>query len=297
MSHQELEDLLADYVASRLSADQLRFVEGHLADCASCRDAVDDLKEIGARVAAEGEAMFDTHPEPGALRRLAVADGAGADPAVARHIAACASCGLEVEFWRRRSARRPAGPETEARSRRRGWTAIGAVAAAAAVAGILVGMQIERSGRPSVSTSPPAVAPSRPAAVAATAPILHVLPAILRGGETTRQVWTLDPSETQVAVAVPLALPSGVEDAETVRFELRGPDGATVWSCALPAGRIRRHLESAEMVNLPAIPTAELPAGDYELIVRAADPAAAPIYRAPLRVDYRQPPAETKAPQ
>jgi hypothetical protein len=192
----------------------------------------------------------------------------------------------------------------EARSGRRGRTAIGATAAAAAVAGILVGVLIERSGRPSVATSPPAVATARPAPeiaaatpVATAAPILHVLPAILRGAETTRQVWTLDPSDTQVAAAVPLALPSGVDDAETVRFELRRAGGVPVWSCALPAGLVRRHLESAEMVNLPSIPTADLPAGDYEFVVRAADPAAAPIYRAALRVDYRQPPADTKAPQ
>jgi hypothetical protein len=159
-------------------------------------------------------------------------------------------------------------------------------------------MQIERSGRPSVATTLPGVAPSGPApAVAADAPILHVLPAILRGAETTRQVWTIDPSETQIAVAVPLALPSGVDDTETVRFGLRRPGGVAVWSFAMPAGRIRRHLESAEMVNLPAIPTPDLPAGEYEFIVHTADSAAAPIYRATLRVDYRQPPAETKAPQ
>jgi Putative zinc-finger len=298
MSHQEIEELLADYVAARLSADQRRFVEGHLADCASCRDAVDDLEAIGASVAAQGEAMFGTHPEPGALRQFAAADGAGADPAIERHIAACASCGLEVEFWRRRSARRPAGPEAEAPSRRLGWTAIGAAAAAAAIAGILVGMLIERSSRPSVATSPSEVAPSGPAPeVAAAAPILHVLPAILRGAETTPLVWMLDPSEMQIAAAVPLALPSGVDDAENVRFELRRTGGAPVWSFAMSAEQVRRHLQSAEMVNLPAIPTAVLPAGNYEFVVHAADAAAAPIYRAPLRVDYRQPPADTKAPQ
>ncbi len=307
MSHQELEDLLADYVAARLSADQRRFVEGHLADCASCHDAVDDLRMIGARVAEQGEAMFGTHPDPGTLRRFAAADGEGADPAVGKHVAACASCGLEVEFWRRRSARRPAASETEALIRRRGRAAIGTAAAAAALAGLLVGMLIERLGRPSVPTSSPAVASTRPApevaaaapvaAAASDAPILHVLPAILRGAETTRQVWTLDSSETQVAAAVPLALPSGVGDAETVRFELRRSDGAPVWSCMMSAERIRRHLESAEMVNLPAIPTADLQAGDYEFVVQAANTAAAPIYRAALRVDYRQPPADTKAPQ
>ncbi|HYV86323.1 MAG TPA: zf-HC2 domain-containing protein, partial [Patescibacteria group bacterium] len=294
-------DLLADYVAARLSDDQRRFVEGHLAGCESCRAAADDLKEIGTRVAAQGEAMFGAHPDTGTLRRLAAADGAGADPTVASHVAACASCGLEVEFWRRRIARRPAGPMTQARSRGRSWTAIGTTAAAAAVVGLLVGMQIERSGRPSVSTAPPGVGPSMPAredaAAAGAAPILHVLPAMLRGAETTRQVWTLDPLETQIAAAVPLAFPSGIDDTENIRFELRPPGGAPVWSFAMPAGRIRRHLETAEMVNLPPIPTSELPAGDYEFVVQAADPAAAPIYRAVLRVDYRQPPADTKAPQ
>ena len=300
MSHEELEDLLADYAAGRLSADQRRFVEGHLADCASCRDAAGDIEEIAGRIAAQGEAMFGTHPETGALRRFVAAVGDAADPDVATHIASCASCGLEVEFWRRRGARRPAAPETEARRPRRGWTAIGATAAAAAVAGLLVGMLIERLGRPTVPASPPAAA-SGPApeiaAAAEAAPILRVLPAILRGAQTTRQVWTLDPSETQIAAAVPLVLPSGVADEETVHFELRRPGGAPVWSFAMPAGRIRRHLESAELVNLPAIPTAALPAGDYEFVVQAADAAAAPLYRAPVRVDYRQPPAETKAPQ
>jgi hypothetical protein len=301
--HEELRETLPDYVASRLAPEQRRFVQEHLAGCPACEEIVADLTEMERHVKAAGEAMFEPHPDPVALRRHAMATPEGADASIERHLELCAPCSLEVRTWARR-ARPPAAP------RRADFVAgrlvrilqMGLATSAGAILGVLIGALLFRSKasdtaalRPEEGGPPPAI---EPAPLPVGQPLLHILPTVLRSGETPRQVWTLERSEPYLAVAVPVSVPRTASDSDLFRFELRQEGGAIAWSLELTAGRIREHLDAAEFVNIPAIPTRNLGPGTHEFLVRPARPPdAPPIYRATIAMSYRHSPAATNAPQ
>jgi hypothetical protein len=134
-------------------------------------------------------------------------------------------------------------------------------------------------------------------AAAVQAPILHLLPGLLRDGEPPRQRWLVDRSESAIAIAVPIVVPASAADTDRFRFELRGAGMERRWSQELTAAQIREHLEAAEVVNLIVVSPQALGEGDYEFRVVTAAGDASPIYRAHITIAYRQSPAATKAPQ
>jgi hypothetical protein len=305
--HDPIRALVAELDLGRLAPAQRRAAEDHLAGCAPCAEFLADVREIRQQVREGGEAMFEPHPEPAALREYARGHG-GPGSSIGRHIRICGVCRLEVETWRGRGAASPA-PQTQAAGR--AWARLGLATAAALVVGVAVGWQCHLLLGPKVTepspTDEPArtsmqpsgeVAGERSGGLGVPAPILHLLPGLLRG-EPPSQRWTLDPGESSIGVAVPISLPASTPDTDRYRFELLVTGNTeTVWSQELTAARIRQHLEAAEMVNLVVAPSRLLPAGKYEFrVVPAAATESAPIYRARIDIAYRQSPAATKAPQ
>jgi hypothetical protein len=129
-------------------------------------------------------------------------------------------------------------------------------------------------------------------------PVMHSLPPLLRGTESSTQKWSLDPGEPFISVAVPLTLPSAADNAARFRFELLKAGKEPVWSAEMTAAQIREHLEVADLVNLAVVLPRALEAGPYEFRVVPSDsPGATPLYRTEIEVAYRQSPAETNAPQ
>jgi hypothetical protein len=270
-----------------------------------------------------GEAMFEPHPEPAALRDFARGKE-GPESRIGRHIRQCATCRLEVETWKGRPAMAPTAARVGLGSGS-WWMRLGLATAAAAILGVVAGWRFHASvsssiappassGAPVASgggtTSGSGAAPGpgglsgSGVAAAVQAPVLHLLPGLLRDGEPPRQRWILDRGESSIDVAVPIVVPASATDLDRFRFELRGRGTEILWSQEMTAARIRQHLEAAEVVNLMVVPPQALTPGDYEFrVVRSAPDestragGAPPIYRARITIAYRQSPAATKAPQ
>src|SRR5882762_3195075 len=282
MSHEEIRNDLIDYAAKRLGEERRRAVEQHLAGCAECAETVRDLERLAAHLKGAGDGLFDPHPEPAALRRFALGGRSASEPRIGRHLYLCARCGLEVEMWRRWGAAPAASREHPRRTRRLASLAL------ASAAGLVLGVLLTAEFRTTAPSPPPDIGQ----------PVLHVLPEVQRGAEPAHKNWALDPEEPYLSVAVPVPIPTQASDAERYRFELKRVDDGVVWSADLSAARIREHMESADVLHLPAIPTRIIMPGTYEFIVRPAQPAdAAPLYRAVVEISYRQSPAATKPPQ
>lgn len=314
--HDQIRALVAEYDSARLTLEERRTVDKHLAGCASCAELAADARLLRQQIRDGGEAMFEPHPEPAALRDFARGKE---DPEsrIGRHIRLCATCRLEVDTWKDRPAMAPTAARAELRGQRQ-WVWLGLATAAAAVLGVAAGWRFHASvsssiaapapiGAPIASdgrtTSGPGPAPGSGALsgseVAATVqtPILHVLPGLLRDGEPPRQRWVIDRSEPAIDVAAPIVVPASAADTDRFRFELRGAGTERRWSQEMTAARIREHLEAAEVVNLIVVPPQALAEGDYEFRVVTAAGDATPIYRAHITIAYRQSPAATKAPQ
>jgi hypothetical protein len=301
--HDDLRALVAEYGSARMTPEERRTVEEHVARCASCAELAGDVKLLRQQIREGGEAMFEPHPEPAALREYA--RGADEpDTRLGRHLRICSVCRLEVEAWRARRATTPSSLRSQP-GPTAWWTRIGVAASAAAIVGLAAGWRFHAavsrsiagpapsSGAPAVQGTPP---PGPGIALAVQAPVLHLLPGLVRAGELPGQRWILDAGETSIGVAVPIMVPSTAAGTDRFRFELRRADGDLAWSQEMTAERIRAHMEAADVVNLIVAPEKALEAGDYEFrVVPAA--AAAPIYRARLEMAYRQSPAATKAPQ
>jgi hypothetical protein len=294
--------MVAEYGLARLTPEERRTVEEHVARCASCAELAGDVKLLRQQIREGGEAMFEPHPEQAALREYACG-AEDPDSRLGRHIRVCSICRLEVEAWRMRNASTPS-PLRPERGAVAWWTRIGVAAAAAAVLGLAAGWRFHARVSESVAPAPVTATPGTgvPAgqvmALAVQAPVLHLLPGLLRGAEPPKQRWLLDRSESSIGVAVPIVVPVSAADTDRFRFELQEPGAKTLWSQEMTAARILEHLEAAEVVNLIVVPPQPLVEGDYEFrVVPSAPSDAPPTYRASITIAYRQSPAATKAPQ
>ena len=316
-AHDDIRALIASD-PERLTPDHRRTVEEHLPECADCAAFADDVMFLREQIREGGEAMFEPHPEPSSLGNYARRRDEP-ESRIGRHLRICATCRLEVEAHRSRQAGTASAPL------RRGGGAwgvrLGVATAAAALLGLVAGWRFHASFAPGPTPSsipgpatgtgvgdthdsgsiPPAGTPSTPgAAMVVPAPVLHLLPGLLRDEQPPMQRWTLDAGETALAVAVPIALPVSASDSDRFTFEMRGPDAQPVWSQEMTVATIRKHLESAEVVNLILALPRPLAAGEYEFRVAPAGGAPAAgrtLYRAGITIAYRQSPAATKPPQ
>src|SRR5262245_27429734 len=138
--HEVLQHDLPDYASGRLAPARATEIDGHLTECAECRELVGELRDLTEDLKDGGEALFAPHPDPAMLRRFASGQ-AGADGArVEEHAALCVSCRLEIDTLRRHAAgirpgdaARPTAPEA-----RTSWTRLAMAAAAGLAAGVLI---------------------------------------------------------------------------------------------------------------------------------------------------------------
>jgi putative zinc finger protein len=301
--HDDIRDDLPAWAARRLPPERRQVVERHLAACRECREAAADFEAIAAGIVSGGDPLFAPHPESAALRRFSIESGDAEDPAIRKHLDICATCSLEVSVWRRVGERAPVRQDARAR---RGMPRLALATAGGIVLGILLATLYRGLGpaiRPPAPGSPsPNASPSTPPAEAPTSqigqPILYVLPDALRNGRLAPVQWNLDPADTYIGVAVPIAIPDGAGAEDLCAIELRRVGGAVVWSTEMSVSRLRRHMQAADVVHIPAIPTRLVPPGSYDFVVRPArDGGRALLYRAAIEISYRQSPAATNAPQ
>src|SRR5262245_33057028 len=244
--HEDLQADLPAYAARRLEPARHHAIQGHVAACLECREAVAAFSAIAAGIARTGDSLFAPHPASAALRRLAQGEGAG-DATLRRHIELCAACALEVDAWRQVAM----GVPSARASRARGSLPRLALATAA---GLLLGILLSWLYRGVPSATPPHAPPaaSQPAPLSGDSlldlgqPVLYVLPEAHRGAEPTRADWELDPGDPWFGVAFPIAIPDGADGATPWRIEIRRIGGEVAWSTEMTVSRLRDHMRSAE---------------------------------------------------
>ncbi len=295
----ERPDLRADipaYVASRLDEDDRRRLEEHLQGCPDCTEMVATARAIrGALRAEEGDvdpardAEAAPHPDRREVRSYALAHPSERSREVARHLARCLSCDLEVAAWQARRSR-ASGPSsvdgTGGLDSRQRWRAR-ASAAVFLAAGVAIGVvlaQVLRPGAPAV-IPPPGPAPSAgspPAAVKVprswTGPVrFFALANPLRAGEREPEI-VLDPDQPYALIVVQpdlSELASGDQGA-VCHVEIRGAAGGVVWSSEFPATLVRERLRTDEALILP-VPAPALPDGRYEMTIRIQGMSGEPL--------------------
>jgi len=263
-SHQVLQEEIPAYIARRLEGDTLRALEAHLADCPECTEKVRTGRALVSAMRAGGEELFAGHPDETTLREYAFGKSGADAGKIARHLATCASCELEVSAWKLREE-----------STRRGLAPPGLRAPARAApsarfhplslaAGLLVGVGAVLLLRPEFSPragAPAVTTPGAPALEWHGAAQLIVLTSPLRG-EALLPAYRLDGNRPFVLFAVQPALADGAPDDATYRFEILGSGPSAIWSSDLTASEIRRHLEVSQVVTFP-VPSHLLPPGRY----------------------------------
>ena len=225
VDHDELQGDIAAYAASRLEGEERARLEVHLKTCDACADLAATWKEIASAVREAGGLLFDRHPDERALREQALAGSTAGDPALARHIASCASCGLEVVAWRKRAAARSATRSASVALSSGGWPGATRRLALALAAGVILGVGLSLllrppSHRPIERAERGTEAPS-PAPPAWTGPVqLLVLASPVRG-EGSPPAFHLEPGPPFALIAAPLVLPETAVDGDRYRFEIR----------------------------------------------------------------------------
>jgi hypothetical protein len=228
---------------------------------------VETWKQIVAAVPGGGEALLEPHPDVASLRKYARGEKVADPRHLARHLASCSICELEVTAWKVRDAgldraSAAAGRNAEAaapRLARRLGTPL--LALAVGLAAGAAAMLVLRPPPP-----PPVQLTRQPAPSELSGPVaLNVLPTPLRGANDI-PVVKIEPATSPVLIAVQPALPDRVDDAATYRFVIRDAREGEAWSSGISAGEIRAYLLSAGVVTL-AIPAADLPTGEYEILV------------------------------
>jgi hypothetical protein len=253
------------YVASRLEGEELRRLQDHLAVCDTCREMASIFKEIAVALREGGDAMFDPHPGTLALRGFAQGKTVPGGDRIALHVAACPSCGLEVQAWRSRPEAM-AGRLSHAKpGRREGYGRTAWAAAAGLLAGLGLAFWLLRTAP--VPVAPPAapeVTRHPETAWSGPAPQL-ILPRALRG-EPSRVAYTVGKDQKYLVVAFPASPGAAAADADLYRFVAVRQDGAVTWSSRLTAAEMREHLDSTEVVTF-VVPAAALVPGTYEFRV------------------------------
>jgi len=273
--HESWQDEVPAYVASRLEGEARDRFESHLRNCPACVTQVATWKEIVSALHDHGAILFEDHPSEAALRAYALAREGAGDAGIARHLATCASCELEVTAWRTRQAlglrsgtirRRGAAIEARGGALRAPvlWLGAGLMAGL----GLAVLLRLAPTSRPETRERRPAAA-MQPVATW-TGPVqLLVLGSPLRG-QGALPTFRIEPDQPFALIAVQPALPESAGDTERYRFLIRRETGEVAWVSELDASQIRRHLETTEVVTF-AVPSVDLSPGRYEMRVLPRD--------------------------
>ena len=254
MNHEEIRFHLAAYLARRLPEAESSQMDAHLAMCDDCEDLVSSLRVFGDAVARHGDALFDPHPAPGDLERVARGEPVHDMERLQRHLAVCAACQLEME-----------GPPSPARSEGRSapatpvaatplWVRAGKAAsllAAGLAAGLLLDVLVERR---QPSWNGPIDLPVLNRMTRSEAPITRIL---------------ARPGQKALVIALPLEAPGDRPETETLQLQVLATDGSAVYTLREPLGRLRHHADSSGIIPL-MIESRRLPLGRYEVILTGA---------------------------
>jgi anti-sigma factor RsiW len=257
-----LRDRIPAYVLSKLEPEARRELEAHLRECKPCSEMVAVCREIASVLRDGGADLFGGHPPPLALREYAVGGEAARDSEVARHVASCAECGLDVAVWKAREQGEPGFREvsgTLATAPRRQLRLL------ALAAGVVLGIGITLAFRsflsPAASPAPPEPEDALRMASSTGPALLVVLGSPLRGPSDVPS-FRVAAGQPYVLVAVQPVLPPGATGTAVYRFEIRAR-GQEVWHTDLPASRIREQIEASEVVTF-MVPATRLPQGQYD---------------------------------
>jgi hypothetical protein len=282
--HEEYAEQIADYAAERLSEADRRRLEDHLAACVECSEVASTWKRLGPAIRKDGERLLSPHPDVKSLADYALGAGRAANLQIARHLASCASCELEVSGWRLKQAGERARPKGAAALAAGGApyrTRIGALFASRHVlslaAGLAIGVGLAVTLMP--PPPPPALAPEAgaPEAGAPAAALQWGGPAQmlvlgqLRGGAGAATL-RVAAEPAYVVLALQPIVPDEAPGDEKYRCRLIGPTGAASWSAETTAQRVRVELERSDMVAF-AVPAGVLQAGRHRMICGPATPS------------------------
>jgi putative zinc finger protein len=279
--HEDIQLELAAYAASRLEGETLRRVEEHLRECAGCGELVHSFRGLAGAMREDGALLFEPHPPGSELRRCARAGETGGPDGVARHLAVCAPCSLEVAALAAAGTGGLRSPSSDV-GRTPRWLPLAVASTAGLGAGLGLAVLLRIGGSPpappaSFATDMPAGAES-----SGVGPML-ILPPSLRS-EGTSVTYTLEPRQMFVVVACPAAVPDAAATADLFRYEIRNTAGRVVWSVTMNADEIRRHLAGgAEAVTL-LVPSASVAPGRYEFLLSPAGSPGMKLYRAGLEL-------------
>jgi hypothetical protein len=268
---------LPAYAASRLEEPTRARLEQHVRVCAECREMIETLRGLGDTLRDGGESLFAPHPNESTLREYAgLGPGTGPE-GIARHLADCATCSLEVDYWTRRS--RSPRMDRLFSARRSRWGAVALASAAGLAAGFLLAVLLRAGGVPA---TPPPTARSATDAATAVGRLL-VLPRALRGeGATTS--YDLDPNQAFVVIACPAPIPETADAGERYLYEIRNAAGETVWSRTMTAAGIRHQMTGGVDVVTLLVPLRSLAPGRYEFRLLPATGPSQPLYHAVLEL-------------
>jgi hypothetical protein len=273
-SHEEFQQVLPAFAASRLEGEQLRRVEAHLAECEPCGEIASAWQEIAPALREDGKELFAPHPDEATLRRFAGGERIPDPAPIVGHLKICASCELEVAAWKSLRKKPTAMKATFQRHR----FAIPAFAAAAGIV-IGVGLAILLRGTILPGTADRDQTKGFPIGASGWSGRVSqiVLPKPVRGDGPPIEI-SIDRSETLVVFGFQTGMPEGVKPGDMFRLEVALGE-EIIWTEEVAAGWMSEQLESVGVVNL-ALPTALFSPGRYEFRVIPPAPAAnLPWYR------------------
>jgi len=287
--HESWQDEVPAYVASRLDGEARDRFESHLKACPACAALVATWKGIVSALHDHGATLFEDHPSEAVLRAYALAREGPGDPGIARHLAACAACELEVTAWRTRQALGLRSGTIHHRGAAVGarggafrtpvlWLSAGLFAGL----GLAVLLRLAPALRPERSERRPPAAPQPVAAW--TGPVQLLLLGSPLRGQGALATFRIEPDQPFALIAVQPALPGSAADSERYRFLIRRETGEVAWVSELDASQIRRHLETTEVVTF-AVPSADLKPGRYEMRMLPRDrPDGGPLLEIPFAI-------------
>lgn len=245
--HEEILTEVPAYLRGDLDDDASHRMQEHIASCDECHELVEGMALVTGEMRAYGSTLFEPHPEVAELR--AAADG-GADVTdrIRRHVALCAPCDVELQYWKRQ---RVATGRPGAAAARTVWRWGLPLAA-----GILLGVGVDSLWR-SVS--------DRGSAGLVDVPVLY---GTLRSDD---QVARLALQAGQPAIALSLALhPEGavsrLPDDARVRLEIH--DGTALTHLAQFDGEeLKRRIASTGLLTV-MVPAGGLDSGRHRLTLR-----------------------------
>jgi anti-sigma factor RsiW len=281
-SHEEYAQQIADYAAARLAGEELRRLEEHLAACADCAAMVSTWKRLAPAIEKNGEQLLSPHPELEALADYAHGVRGPADREIARHLASCAACELEVSGWKMKQAEERARPSrTGARSaagapyRSRIGALLGSRPALSLAAGLVIGVGLALllqpppppGGGAPLEESAPVEAP------AWGGPARMLVLGQLRGSTEVPSLQ-IAAGPDHVLLAVQPVVPDDAPADELYRCQILGPEGSVRWSAEVTAERARADLARNDLVAF-TVPTTNLGTGRHRLTCGPAQPSPA----------------------